>query len=306
MAQRFGGKYSPDGSDRSDPGETGKAPQRAAFDRAKVDPVGARANLMFLPAVPMVFLALNDGAVGLVLALVSAAILTLGAWLLRGGLLAEAAYHDRKVARRPAIPRKLFSALLTGAGIALAAYRSEPGLVAPLLFGIAAAGLHIAAFGIDPLKDKGMEGIDTFQQDRVARVVDEAESHLAAMTNAMKRAEDRKMELKLEAFQTVARDLIRTVEEDPRDLTAARKYLGVYLMGARDATIKFADIYSRTRDAQARADYAALLDDLGDNFAARTQKLLVDDRSDLNIEIDVLRDRLQREGVRIAAPDDNT
>ncbi|WP_299730213.1 5-bromo-4-chloroindolyl phosphate hydrolysis family protein [uncultured Tateyamaria sp.] len=295
MAQRFGGKYSPDGSADGD-----ELTERGAFQGARVDPVGARANLLFLPAVPMVFLALNDGAVNLAIALVAAGILTLAAWLLRGGLQAEAAYVARKVARRPAIPRKLFASLLTGIGIALAAYRSEPGLVAPILFGIAAGGLHLAAFGPDPLKDKGMEGIDTFQQDRVARVVDEAETHLTAMTDAMARAEDRQMALKLEKFQATARDLIRTVEEDPRDLTAARKYLGVYLIGARDATIKFADIYSRTRDTQARSDYSDLLDDLSNNFAARTRKLLVEDRSDLNIEIDVLRDRLQREGVRTA------
>ena len=297
MAQRFGGKYSPDGK-----GDAVSA-ERGAYQGAQVNPVGARANLLFIPAIPMVFLALNDGAVNLTLALVSAGILTLAAWLLRGGLVAEAAYAARKVARRPAIPRKLFSSALTGIGIAIAAYRVEPGLVAPLLFGAAACGLHLAAFGIDPLRDKGMEGVDTFQQDRVARVVDEAETHLAAMTDAMKRAEDRQMSLKLEKFQATARDLIRTVEEDPRDLTAARKYLGVYLMGARDATIKFADIYSRSRDTQARADYSDLLDDLSDNFAARTRKLLVDDRSDLNIEIDVLRDRLQREGVRTPTND---
>lgn len=293
MARKFGGKFSPDGNTQTD-----LPPARGAFQGARVDPVGARANILFLPAIPMVFLALNDGALGLTLALVAAGILTLAAWVLRGGLQAEAAYMARKVARRPAIPRKLFASALTGIGIAVAAYRSEPGLVAPILFGVAAAGLHLAAFGIDPLKDKGMEGIDTFQQDRVARVVDEAETYLSAMTDAMKRAEDRKMALKLETFQATARDLIRTVEEDPRDLTAARKYLGVYLMGARDATVKFADIYARTRDTQARSDYGDLLDDLSDNFAARTRKLLVDDRSDLNIEIDVLRDRLQREGVR--------
>ena len=297
MAQRFGGKYSPDGK-----GDAVSA-ERGAYQGAQVNPVGARANLLFIPAIPMVFLALNDGAVNLTLALMSAGILTLAAWLLRGGLVAEAAYAARKVARRPAIPRKLFSSALTGIGIAIAAYRVEPGLVAPLLFGVAACGLHLAAFGIDPLRDKGMEGVDTFQQDRVARVVDEAETHLAAMTDAMKRAEDRQMSLKLEKFQATARDLIRTVEEDPRDLTAARKYLGVYLLGARDATIKFADIYSRSRDTQARADYSDLLDDLSDNFAARTRKLLVDDRSDLNIEIDVLRDRLQREGVRTPTND---
>ncbi len=300
MAKRFGGKYSPD-----DRAEVTSDTPRPAFDRARVNPVGARANLMFLPAVPMVFLALNDGAIGLALGLVSAGVLTLGAILLREGIKAEAAYHERKVARRPALPRKILAAGLSGIGIAIAAYRSEPGLVAPILFGIATAGLHLAAFGFDPMRDKGMEGVDTFQQDRVARVVDEAEAHLQAMSDAMKRAEDRPMELKLDQFQTIARDLIRTVEEDPRDLTAARKYLGVYLLGARDATVKFADIYARTRDTQARADYSDLLDDLGQGFAQRTQKLLVDDRSDLNIEIDVLRDRLQREGVRIA-PDTNS
>lgn len=293
MARRFGGKYSPDGGPVEDPAD------RPAYDRASVDPVGARANLLFVPAIPLVFFSLNDGAVGLVLGLVAAGVLTVAAVLLRGGLQAEAAFEARKVARRPAVPRKIFSSALTGIGIAIAAYKNDPGILAPVLFGAAAAGLHVAAFGIDPLRSKGMEGIDTFQQDRVARVVDEAEKYLTQMSDAMLRAGDRKMESKLERFQSTARDLIRTVEEDPRDLTAARKYLGVYLMGARDATVKFADVYARTRDAKAREDYATLLDDLNKGFDARTRKLLLDDRSDLNIEIDVLRDRLQREGVRL-------
>ena len=80
--------------------------------------------------------------------------------------------------------------------------------------------------------------------------------------------------------------------------TAARRYLGVYLLGARDATVKFADIYARTRDPQVRADYEALLDDLEKEFAARTEKLLLDDRTNLDIEIEVLRERLEREGVQ--------
>ncbi|MEL7099591.1 MAG: 5-bromo-4-chloroindolyl phosphate hydrolysis family protein [Pseudomonadota bacterium] len=295
MAKRFGGKYSPTGQTET------HAP--AAFDGARVDPVGFRANAMFLPPVVLAALSLNDGALGLAAGLGGAGVLTLGAWLLRGGLQAEMAYTSRKVARRPALPRKMLAALLAGLGIAAAAWRVEPGLIAPILFGVATTGLHLAAFGLDPMKDKGMEGIDTFQQDRVARVVDEAEAYLAEMSDALLRARDREMEGKLETFQSSARALIRSVEEDPRDLTAARKYLGVYLMGARDATVKFVDIYSRNRDAQARADYAALLDDLTQNFAARTTKLLEGDRTDLTVEIDVLRGRLEREGVHIARPD---
>ncbi|MEL7092861.1 MAG: 5-bromo-4-chloroindolyl phosphate hydrolysis family protein [Pseudomonadota bacterium] len=293
MAKRFGGKYSPSGASE---GST----ERPALARPQVDPVGARANLMFLPPIPLLFFALSGGAISLVLGLVGAAVLALGAWLLREGLRAEAAYAERKVARRPKLPRKFLAAALAGVGITIAGYDLNGGLIAPALFGIATLGLHLAAFGFDPMSDKGMEGIDTFQQDRVARVVDEAEAHLSAMTDAMKRAGDRQMELRLERFQGAARTLIRTVEEDPRDLTAARKYLGVYLLGARDATAKFADIYARNRDPQARTDYETLLNDLETGFAQKTETLLDGDRSDLNVEIDVLRERLQREGVRIA------
>ncbi|MCV3273003.1 5-bromo-4-chloroindolyl phosphate hydrolysis family protein [Roseobacter sinensis] len=294
MAKRFGGKYSPQGA----PTASG-ASRRSAYAGAKVDPVGARANLMFLPAVVLLFMSLTQGALGLALGLAGTAALGLGAWLLRGGLVAEAAWHARKVARRPAMPRKIAAALMAGIGTGLAALSHDGNLIAAVLFGAAAGGLHLAAFGIDPLSDKGMEGIDTFQQDRVARVVDEAEAHLTAMTDALKRAGDRRVTARMEQFQTVVRDLIRTVEDDPRDLTAARKYLGVYLLGARDASVKFADIYARNQDEKSRSDYLALLDDLEENFTNRTTKLMLDDHSDLTVEIEVLRDRLQREGVRL-------
>ncbi|EDQ05077.1 hypothetical protein DSM14862_00885 [Sulfitobacter indolifex] len=295
MAQRFGGRYSPDSDVK--PGGTPRKTQRL-----RVDPAGGRVNLMFVPPAVLAATSLVGGAGTLVLGLAGAFVLASGVWLLREGLLAEAEYHERKVARRPAWPRKIFAALLTGVGTAIAAYTSEPGIVAPVLFGAATTALHVAAFGIDPMKNKGMEGIDTFQQDRVARVVDEAEKLLTGMSQAILRAGDRRAEARLADFQDTARHLIRTVEEDPRDLTAARKYLVVYLRGAHDATVKFADLYARNHDDQARNDYLALLDDLDENFAARTAKSLLDDRSDLNVEIDVLRARLSREGVRLDQP----
>ncbi|MFK7762200.1 MAG: 5-bromo-4-chloroindolyl phosphate hydrolysis family protein [Roseobacter sp.] len=294
MAQRFGGKYSPKGQSTQPASQS-----KSTFTAASVDPVGARANLMFLPAAVLLFTSLFGGAISLITGLAGAGALSLGAWLLRGGLQAEATYNTRKVARRPALPRKILAACLAGSGTFLAALSHDSGLIAAMLYGFAAVGLHIAAFGIDPLANKGMEGIDTFQQDRVARVVDEADAHLAAMTDALRRIGDRAINARMTSFQTTVRKLIRAVEEDPRDLTAARKYLGVYLLGARDATTKFADIYANTQSSAARDDYTALLDDLERNFTARTEKLLLDDHSDLTVEIEVLRDRLDREGVRL-------
>jgi hypothetical protein len=161
-----------------------------------------------------------------------------------------------------------------------------------VLFGVFGACLHLASFGLDPMKDKGLEGVDTFQTDRVARAVDEAEGYLKGMKDAILRAKDPTLEARVDRFIAVARNLFRQVEGDPGDLTAARKYMGVYLMGARDATAKFADVWAAGRNAEARTEYEALLTDLETNFAARTTALLGNNHSDLDVEIKVLRDRL--------------
>ncbi len=293
MAKRYGGEFSPNGQ------STGPRSEVRARPAPRFRKTGASNRLLYIPGIVLAATALNDGPTTLITALVGAAVLTLAAWLLDEGLKAEAAYNDRKVARRPAVPRKMLATALTGVGVAIAAYTGDSGIIGSALYGVAAAGLHTATFGIDPMKDKRMEGVDTFQQDRVARVVDEAEAHLKAMAGQIETIADRRLTERVEDFQTIARRMIRTVEEDPRDLTGARKFLGVYLMGARDATVKFVDLYKRNKTPDVRTSYEELLDDLQENFAARTERMMLDDRTDMDIEINVLRDRLQREGVHL-------
>jgi 5-bromo-4-chloroindolyl phosphate hydrolysis protein len=256
-----------------------------------------RVNLLFLAPAPLVLTAFFREPVGLAFNLGAFGLLMVAAWLTREGLIAEEAYAARTVARRPAIPRKLMGSVVTGAGLFTASFGQGQGIAVSVLLGVLGAVLHGMAFGLDPMKDKGLEGVDSFQTDRVARAVDEAERHLAAMKDAILRANDRTLEARVDRFQGTARAMFRRVEQDPRDLTSARRYLGVYLLGAKDATVKFADLYAQTRDPKARADYEALLDDLEKEFAARTEKLLLDDRTNLDIEIEVLRERLEREGV---------
>ncbi|MHC9234969.1 5-bromo-4-chloroindolyl phosphate hydrolysis family protein [Pseudooceanicola sp. 502str34] len=298
MARRYGGTYSPDTS--RDATEDAATPPAGAYHGARRTRAGGRVNLLFLAPLPLALRAFTSGPTGLALNLAALGMLLLSAWLTREGLKAEEAYEARKVARRPAFPRKIAGSLLTGAGLAIAGWASTGGIAAPVIYAVVGAALHFMAFGPDPLRNKGMDGVDLHQTDRVARAVDQAEKHLAAMSEAIQRAGDRTVIARVEQFQTTARALFRTVENDPRDLTAARRYLSVYLMGAKDAAIKFSDLYQRRPDPAARADFIALLDDLEQNFAARTSKLLSDDRADMNIEIDVLRDRLAREGVAMA------
>ncbi|ATX66357.1 5-bromo-4-chloroindolyl phosphate hydrolysis family protein [Roseinatronobacter bogoriensis] len=285
MSQRFSGRYSPNAANQ---------PNRAAI--ARPHPVGARVNILFVLPFAFAIRAFFQDPTGLALNLAAFGCLLLCAWLTREGVLAQAAYDARKVARKPAIPRKIFGAVLMGAGLGLAALTG--GVVPAVILGALGAVLHLGAFGPDPLRDKGMEGIDTFQTDRAAHAIEEAENNLNEMTSAIKRSGDRALARRVESFAANIRPLFRVIENDPRRLNSARRYLGIYLVGARDATVKFADIYARNQDSAARVEYEALLDDLESRFALRRDALLADDRTALDIEIEVLRERLEREGLR--------
>lgn len=294
-AERYRDRYSP-GSE-----EPHSRPPNA-FRNRRAERPDWRTTLLFFAPMPLLFRALGDirqgDATGMVLSLAALAVLLLAAWLLRDGQKAQADYDARQIARPPAIPRKIFASVLSGLGVAIAAVGGSMfGLFPAIALGVVAALAHSFSFGIDPMRKKGLTGVDEFETDRVARAVEEAEQLLKQTHDAALRIGDRGLEARVERLCASAREVLRSVEKDPRDLSRSRKFMSVYLMGARDATAKFADVYSRSRSAEARRDYEALLGDLEQSFAAQRDILLVEDRTDLDIEIEVLRERLQREGI---------
>ena len=259
-----------------------------------------RPKWITIAASPFLLGAFFQSPTGMITDLAAFGIIAGAMVLTREGLLAQATYESLPAARRPAFPRKLFGGLLAGLGLGLGA--AEPGAWGGAgLIAVAGAALHYLSFGADPLRDKGMEGADGFQQARAGRLIDEAEDHLARMADAIGRAGDRGLSDRVAQFDATVRSLFDQLRQNPADLATLRRYLGVYLVSARDTTAKFADLYARTHDPEARAAYQAFLDDLERDFTARRRQLLEGGRADLEIEMSVLRDRLAREGVRPAA-----
>ncbi len=291
MAQRYQGKYSPNPLRQTAP-QKGAAPEMAPA----TPQVGPRLRLMF--ALPYLFLIsafMNKSPDQFFLGLGSFSLLTASAWATRDGLRAHAEYDARTIARPPKLPRKILGNIAMGLGLALGAKMAGHPDVYLAMFGLLGMVLHGLAFGVDPLRSKGTQGENQFQSDRVARAVEEGEDMLAAMAEAIARTRDRALMVRVETFAHTARKLFRSIEDDPGDLTAARKYLTVYLMGARDATVKFAAHFDKSRDAAIRQDYEALLRDLETTFASRIQTLIGQGRTGLDIEIKVLRERLKLE-----------
>ena len=295
MARSFGGRYSPDGQPRDHRDGGTPAPHAPIRHR-----LAGRPKWVTIAASPFLLTAFFQPPLRMVAALAGFGLVAAGMWMTGEGLKAEAAYEIRRAARRPAFPRKLFGGVLAALGLGIGAAAPDA-MGGAMLIGIAGLALHWLAFGADPMRDKGIAEGD-FQQDRADRMIAEGEAHLVQMRQAIARTGDRRLQARVGRFAATVEDLFDRVRANPGDLSAARRYMGVYLMGARDATAKFADLYLHTGDATTRRAYESFLDDLEKDFSAKADRLLDGNRTDLDIEISVLRDRLAREGVRPAEP----
>ena len=293
-AERYGGAFSPGGATNADKQASPAAGNR--FRGRKARKVDVRGLLLFVLPTPLLFAGLgNIGAgdvVGAAINLAAYASLILGAWLLREGQRAEAAYDARAVAKPPAFPRKLVAAVLAADGIGLAAYFGwGQDILTAAGFSVLTIASHIAAFGLDPMKPKGID-LDDAEASRVSEALDKAEAKIAEIAELARSTRDREIENRVETMLAAVRDMLRQIEADPRDLTRARRYLSVYLVGAHEATRKYAENHEDLGDSALRDDYLLLIGDLEQSFAEGHDKLLQDDRTDLEIEIEVLRERL--------------
>ncbi|MEM6489746.1 MAG: 5-bromo-4-chloroindolyl phosphate hydrolysis family protein, partial [Pseudomonadota bacterium] len=164
-------------------------------------------------------------------------------------------------------------------------------------FGAIAFGAHLFAFGIDPLSHKGIDVSDA-AHGRLVEALDKADQMLREIHDAAQSIGDREITERLAALGDEVRAMLRRLESDPRDLPRARRYLSVHLVGAHEATRKYAENHAEIDDPTLRADFLALITELEESFQRGRDKLLSEERTDLEIEIEVLRERLSRETPR--------
>lgn len=296
MARRYGGRFSP-GAPRG----TGPA-AGAPFRGRRPAVTSVRARLLYLFPVPLLFAGLGATLRGSpVEALVELGGffgLSLSAWLVNEGIRAEAEFNARTIAKPPALPRKLFGAVLTGVSVlAVGAQSLDMSLTGGIVFGLLGGGASLLAFGPDPMRAKGLAGPDGSAAERAVRAIEEAESVVAETLAAAGRIGDRRLESRIQRLSEQAREVFRAIERDPRDLSRTRRFLSVYLVGLRDATHKFADLRPETRKGAPRDQYEALITDMETSFSARRGALLEERTDELEIEIEVLRERLQQDGL---------
>lgn len=262
-----------------------------------------RTRAMFFVPIPLLFMGLYSAVTGSAIEMLGRfgglALFLAAAWLLLEGQKAQHAYEAREVAKPPAIPRKLFASITTGLAVAVTGlFGFEPLMNEPLtttVYAVMAAVLHSISFGLDPMRAKGLAGYSKQEAERLLAALERGERLLDETLGAAATFPDRRLQQKVAQMVEQARAVFRAIEKDPRDLPRARKFMAVYLQGARDATVKLAQLKAHSPQPQDYADYERLLADLQQQFLRQQQNLLRSDRSELDVEVEVLRERIKQD-----------
>ena len=220
---------------------------------------------LFLAPLPLLIVVISGLMQGQFFRIVSAAcalgLAWTAAWFLRKAKAYEIEATRRKWARSTRVPWR-FSAAVFAGGSAF--------LIVNLLMGhnifvgaLAALGGFVGvvlAYGFDPQYDKTKDvsrfGVTT---EEIVEALDEAEQNLAQIQEAAKNIGNTELKIRLGRIVEKTRGILDLIEEDPKDLRRARKFLKVYLRGARDVTRQYARTHSKQQNDELEENFRNVL-----------------------------------------------
>jgi hypothetical protein len=264
--------------------------------------LGLRGSLLYVAAVPLLPAAVIALAGG---RLVSAVTLSLafamviaGARLNRRGLLERLLAPERRYTRATRLPYQYLAVLLVAAATGLAAYvgvgHDLPVSVTYAL--LAALGFHLAYRLPAPATVLG-SGPAPVSDPAARRALQQAEQQLLAIEQAALEIGHRELQQRLQRIAALGRAVLDMLAQRPADLFRARQFLHVHLEGAERVARRYARSHPLSRGQQLEARFRDVLAQIESAFARQRQQLLEHDLLDLDVQIEVLRRQLQREGI---------
>ncbi|MEA3638442.1 MAG: 5-bromo-4-chloroindolyl phosphate hydrolysis family protein [Lamprobacter sp.] len=249
-----------------------------------------------LPAAVAALAALIGGQLGMLLGdLIGYSLMLGGALLVRRGLADQRAVIG--VALWRLLPPKTFGALLLALGSGITAW-----LGAGHHPGIAFAFALVTLLGLSLVY-----GLDVSFQRRLRRPpglgaqgaasLREAARTITAIEQARLEIRQPELDTRLANITALARQILERVEDDPRDLWRARKFLTVYLEGVQRVVEGYAKTHGQVAAPKLDQRFRHALETVEAAFREQHQVLLERDVDDLDVQIEVLTQQLAREGI---------
>jgi len=261
-----------------------------------------KAALLFVLPMPLTISIVIQLATGNVakLATTSAALAALwGAGMLTWrALIAEARYFLGELADPPRVPLKALGAALTAAGAGLTGFAGEHGIANAIVLALLAGVGYVFFYGRD-LKPHRIEiaNVDGIDIAAVTATLKQAYGRLRGIDAAARDIAVPEFGERLKRITDIGRGILAEIERDPRDASRARKFLNIYLDSAERVTTEYARTHRQLRSQPLEANFRQLLVDMESTFDDQRKKLLENDLTSLDVDIEVLNTRLKREGV---------
>lgn len=214
----------------------------------------------------------------------------------RHGFRLEKAYIEKKIAKAPGTPYKTVAALILSVTTGVTAFlTANYGLFSSIVMGGATFLGFYLSYGLDPRKDKSGNflGVST---EEVIDALEAAEIKLSALESARDKIRNLDIKQQLRNIINEGRLIIDNIEDDPKDLERARKFLTVHLDGAKRVTETYVKTHSKdaTTDTQ-DTDFLRVLNSIEENFKEQRESLKQNDQFDLDVQIEVVETQIKQD-----------
>lgn len=262
----------------------------------------AKGTLLFVLPIPLLLGALIGLGAGRVeVALVDGgifALFMLAAVLTRRGLQAEHAQRVLRFARLQQVPLKTIGGVLTGVATGLAAWLAvgQSSALSLVHAAVALLGFHLV-YGFEALGRRRPFATDDERSRKVAAALAEAERKLLELERATASLGNPELKRRLGRIGAQGRRILDRIAERPTDLFRARKFLSVYLDGVQQVADGYARTHRLADSSELEQNFRNVLVTVEQVFDEQHQRLLTSDVMDLDIQIEVLKKQLEREGI---------
>ncbi|WP_295456825.1 5-bromo-4-chloroindolyl phosphate hydrolysis family protein [uncultured Thiodictyon sp.] len=158
---------------------------------------------------------------------------------------------------------------------------------------VALLGCYLT-YGFDLLTSRPLRGGGS---EHARTTLVEADRSIAAIEQASRDIRQPELAMRLQRITELARAILSRLEEDPRDLHRARKFLNVYLDGVQSVVEDYAKTHTRIIAPELNERFRRALITVEDAFREQQQTLLESDVEQLDVKIEVLTQQLKREGI---------
>jgi 5-bromo-4-chloroindolyl phosphate hydrolysis protein len=258
---------------------------------------GEKMGLLYLFLVPMfisvVISLFSSDYSGFILSGIGFLMLLGSVNLASRGFAQSIEYKRSILAKAPKTPYKTLAALGLGAtSFYLSFFAGGEGIFASIFVAILTPVGFYLYYGFDPKTDKlgSLEGVSA---QMVLDAIEEAKEKLVKLRDDMDNITDTTLLEKLSVAAQKAEVILQTIEEDPKDVRTARKFLIVYIDGVLKVTNSYTAMDESDIKQETKSRLYALLSDVDSKFNRELERLKQNNQFDLDVHIDVLKEQIK-------------